>query len=1108
MRVFTVAIWLAFVGHTLGTCPPVSVGQYFQLDDWCYIAQGMETPLSFKDANADCKTLGSDGTGSLVVITAQQTQSLLSAMLGYMNKRNAWIGLSQKLLRPFKWVDGTSLSYTNWAPTEPNGFGIVPGIGIDCVEIVNDILHPGSWYDVPCLTENAYICQVKAVDATIVPPISTECPLKDYTNFFSSCYRLYLDPKTFDEAQKTCQKDSAIDSFLATTDLGYENALLEFLIYRQGAGASSVWIGLQKNTTTAQFKWLDDYPVVFTNWGVNQPDSSNTERACTKIVTDSSSASWDDTTCDTKLPFFCKFRIGGHRPPVVTEPPTTGNCPSGWEKYGSDCYLFQSSNPKVNQNRAQYNCYLNYGSQLVTIHSTGQNDFISKKSKEKGYSAVWIGLERNGNGGFRWQDDSPLDFENWANKQPDVPLLQQCVKLYPDLFGHWKDELCFTNANSVCMMPQYQDGQAPNSTICPTNSDWILNGDYCYMFSEPIENSGYSWQDSQEWCNKHAGHLASIENQAEQDFLNELHFQLIPDFWIGLKETSNNSYTWSDGSAYSFQFWDEGEPNDFNGAEQCVELNMWKGGKWNDVNCGVKQSYICKKPKDAISSVATPTDKPLTGGCPDGWFQTITKCYKVFGGPSNQKTRTEAQAECKKHNNGNLAIILNSGEQALLSSLMESDSESLWIGLSNIGSPNGQYQWSDGSKIDYTNWDRGQPQGWNDPDVPQNDCVRMMNSPHNPGKWSNVFCYIKSGFACTTDSSPDYPYQEIKFETTCSNKDYLSFHGSCFKYDTTKRTYDEAVDFCKADGTSIASIRDGFDDSISVVLLYVHQLTDAWIGLRKNSFTEVYEWGDGWPYLYTNWAPGQPSWTGANHGCVSLGREGYWYDRTCSGTEKHATICKEAQVPPPTTPVPIQNGECPDDWIAWGSSCYFFETKMVDWDTASYFCQSERSGSLVSIHSFDENNFILNKSKNALTGDYMWIRMRREKDGFLDWANGPLDLVNYANWANQEPNGASIKEDCMQMSLKQNPGKWRDTSCKTTASYLCKRPQIEGTKPKPQTGALPAGSIFGIVIGCLVLVAAICGGIAAIFVLRGQSTGRFSFGQQDTTGIVNEDSLQ
>ena len=58
------------------------------------------------------------------------------------------------------------------------------------------------------------------------------------------------------------------------------------------------------------------------------------------------------------------------------------------------------------------------------------------------------------------------------------------------------------------------------------------------------------------------------------------------------------------------------------------------------------------------------------------------------------------------------------------------------------------------------------------------------------------------------------------------------------------------------------------------------------------------------------------------------------------------------------------------------------------------------------------------------------------------------------------------------------------------------------------SGALSAGSIVGIVIGCLVLVAAICGGIAAIFVLRGRSTGRFSFGQKDTTGIVNEDSLQ
>ena len=42
------------------------------------------------------------------------------------------------------------------------------------------------------------------------------------------------------------------------------------------------------------------------------------------------------------------------------------------------------------------------------------------------------------------------------------------------------------------------------------------------MFSEPFKHTGLSWQESEQWCNKHAGHLVSIESQKEQDFLNKL----------------------------------------------------------------------------------------------------------------------------------------------------------------------------------------------------------------------------------------------------------------------------------------------------------------------------------------------------------------------------------------------------------------------------------------------------------------------------------------------------------------------------------------------------------------------------------------------------------
>ena len=87
------------------------------------------------------------------------------------------------------------------------------------------------------------------------------------------------------------------------------------------------------------------------------------------------------------------------------------------------------------------------------------------------------------------------------------------------------------------------------------------------------------------------------------------------------------------------------------------------GGKWSNMNCGVRQNYICKKLLNATSTIVTPTDKPISGGCPDGWVQAKTKCFKVFTGAKNMKTRMEAAAECNKYKGGHLATISNKGEQ-------------------------------------------------------------------------------------------------------------------------------------------------------------------------------------------------------------------------------------------------------------------------------------------------------------------------------------------------------------------------------------------------------------------------------------------------------------
>ena len=47
----------------------------------------------------------------------------------------------------------------------------------------------------------------------------------------------------------------------------------------------------------------------------------------------------------------------------------------------------------------------------------------------------------------------------------------------------------------------------------------------------------------------------------------------------------------------NFRYWDEGEPNDTGGKEDCVEIRV-RGDplrNWNDGTCNFEQIYICEK---------------------------------------------------------------------------------------------------------------------------------------------------------------------------------------------------------------------------------------------------------------------------------------------------------------------------------------------------------------------------------------------------------------------------------------------------------------------------------------------------------------------------------
>ena len=113
----------------------------------------------------------------------------------------------------------------------------------------------------------------------------------------------------------------------------------------------------------------------------------------------------------------------------------------------------------------------------------------------------------------------------------------------------------------------------------------------------PINHHSYLLLDTATWKESEAeavalgGHLATIRNQAEEDWV----FHTFGSYggkqhllWIGLSDTASKfHFSWSSGESSSYTCWAPGEPNNAGRGEDFVAIyypNHSQGGKWNDWN--------------------------------------------------------------------------------------------------------------------------------------------------------------------------------------------------------------------------------------------------------------------------------------------------------------------------------------------------------------------------------------------------------------------------------------------------------------------------------------------------------------------------------------------
>uniref|UniRef100_A0A665X210 Macrophage mannose receptor 1 n=1 Tax=Echeneis naucrates TaxID=173247 RepID=A0A665X210_ECHNA len=257
-------------------------------------------------------------------------------------------------------------------------------------------------------------------------------------------------------------------------------------------------------------------------------------------------------------------------------------------------------------------------------------------------------------------------------------------------------------------------------------------------------------------------------------------------------------------------------------------------------------------------------------------------------------------------------------------------------------------------------------------------------------------------------------------------------------------TWHQARRSCQQQGADLLSIVELHEQS------YISGLTNnlgtsLWIGLNSLDFESGWQWSNGNPFRYLNWAPGHPSSEpGLTCATLNAAKASKWESISCN--KKLGYICRKGNstsLPPP--PSKDQPSFCPNHWVPYAGSCYYLERNKLMWRDALAACHKE-GADLASIHNIEEQSFIITQS-GYLPTDVLWIGLNDRRNQMLfEWSDH--SHVTFTVWKGDEPSHATnLQEDCVLITGKD--GKWADHMCEKTYGYICKKK----ASIKPSEGA-------------------------------------------------------
>ena len=426
-----------------GFCP----AGFTRYKDKCY--QVNTSSKDWEAAQADCQKKLTFKRCNLASISSKEEQAfIISLMVG--KKGNFWIGLRQFVTGKYLWADNTDVTFTNWAKDNPSK-GKSTNL---CTAMYFQPYRAGQWLDAWKKTKNNYICMsyVQSDVPTPAPPPSNPCG-DGWMPFNDNCYQAVVDPMTWEDASTFCTKYD--QGYLVSIVDGFEQAFI--YSYLAQFEQEPMWLGLNDKSTPGTFRWSDDWPVTYVNWGKGQPDRE--EGGC--VYMDEKSF-WYDVDCDQPYSFLCKR---SSRTPPHTYPPLTGSCKfndgvKDWVAFGDHCYIFETGDIK-SQVEARSDCELS-NAVLASVHGSTEMNFLRNRLKQTTSGEAWIGMRKTLNKGWEWVDGSPVEFVNWKPGFPqdkDGSKNWNCVAARQG--GKWVDKECAETAGYVCKREQIPPTPTP-----------------------------------------------------------------------------------------------------------------------------------------------------------------------------------------------------------------------------------------------------------------------------------------------------------------------------------------------------------------------------------------------------------------------------------------------------------------------------------------------------------------------------------------------------------------------------------------------------------------------------------------------------------------------